>query len=89
MIWTKAPKRVYINQKPLEICVSSAVLEYNEGKNGIIQAMKGVGLMIGEQQETCYKKLEFLRKRHMEMEGKRRKDIRYLRKEWEDKRKGV
>ena len=34
VIWTKCRKRVYVNRKTLEICVSSAVLEFNGGKNG-------------------------------------------------------
>lgn len=29
IIWTRCPKRVYVTKKTLEICVSSAVLEFN------------------------------------------------------------
>ena len=64
-IWTKCPKRVYVNRKTLEMCVLSAVLKFNEGKNGIETFTMKVGLNIGELQSTAYCKVDSTRKIHM------------------------
>ena len=44
-------------KKTLEICVSSAVLEYNTGKKGVEIIMKKAGLKIGRLQSDSYHKL--------------------------------
>ena len=93
VIWTKCPKRVYVNRKTLEICVSSAVLEFNEGKNGIEYVTMKVGLNIGELQSIAYCKIDSTRKRQMVRKlstpcKQRRKDIRSIRKRWGGKNKG-
>ena len=62
VIWTKCPKRVYVNRK--KMCVLSAVLEFNEGKNGIENVMMKVGLNIGELQSTTHCKIDSTRKKH-------------------------
>ena len=65
VILTKSPKRVYMTSKTLEICVSSAVLEFNGGKIDIENVMMKVGLNIGELQSIAYCKIDSTRKRHM------------------------
>jgi len=40
IIWSRCPKRVYVNRKTLEIGVHSAILEFNEGKSGIERVME-------------------------------------------------
>ena len=35
LIWSKCPKRVFVKREVLEIRINSAVIEFNEGANGI------------------------------------------------------
>ena len=92
IIWTKCPKRVYVTKKTLEICVSSAVLEYNTGKKGIEIVMNKAGLKIGRLQSESYHNVQSRQKRHMirkssERFKRRRKDLRAIKKHWIDKSK--
>jgi len=66
VVWTKCPKTVYVNRKTLEIGVASAVLEFNEGKDGILQVFKNVGLKIGQIQHQSTVRLGVKRKRHLD-----------------------
>ena len=59
------PIKGYVNRKTLEICASSAVLEFNEGKNGIENVMMKVCLNIGELQSIVYCKIDLTRKRQI------------------------
>ena len=92
IVWTRCPKRVYVNRKTLEIGVYSAILEFNEGKSGIERVMELVGLEIGSQQATQNLNAQ---KRHLrttsrksaEPAKKRRTTLRAERKNWSDKNK--
>ena len=90
MIWTKCPKRVYVTRKTLEICVSSAVIGFNDGKSGIEKVMGMIGLTIGNQQAKSYQNVELRKKRYMQMKYSspvkcRRKALRAVRKHWSDR----
>jgi len=92
IVWTRCPKRVYINKKTLEIGVNSAILEFNEGKAGIERVMELTGMRIGCQQA---KQNSNAQKRHLmtqhrkssEPAKKRRKTLRAQRKNWTDNNK--
>ena len=85
--------KIYIcHKKTLEICVSSAVLEFNEGKSGILKVLKKLGLAAGYLQLSAYKSIDLKRKSNMERKSstpfkKRCKDIRCIRKGWSDTNK--
>ena len=92
IVWTRCPKRVYVNRKTLEIGVYSAILEFNEGKSGIERVMELVGLEIGSQQATQNlnaqkRHLRITSRKSAEPAKKRRKTLRAERKNWSDKNK--
>ena len=47
IIWTKCPKRLYVNRAVLEMGVNSAVLEFNGGSYGINGAYSHFGFPRG------------------------------------------
>ena len=47
IIWTKAPKDVYVAKKTLNIAMASAVIAYNDGSNGILNVFYKLGLHPG------------------------------------------
>ena len=92
IVWTRCPKRVYVNRKTLEIGVYSAILEFNEGKSGIERVMELVGLESGSQQATqnLYAQKQHLcttSRKSVEPARKRRKTLRAERKNWSHKNK--
>ena len=46
VIWKKCPKSVYVSRKVLEIAVSSAVVEFNDGVSGLLPLYRSLGLTI-------------------------------------------
>lgn len=79
--------------KTIIIGVSSAVLEYNHGKEGIYELMKLIGLSIGEVQQKSTKNI-MKRFKRVKLHNKvtpavkrRRKDLRSIKKKWTDKNK--
>ena len=70
VVWTKCPKTVYVNRKTLEIGAASAVLDFNEGKDGIFQVFKNVGLKIGQIQHQGTARLGVKRKRHLDRKSR-------------------
>ena len=60
------------HQKTLEICVSSAVLEFNEGTSGILKVLKKLGLAAGYLQLSAYKSINLKRKSNMERKSSTR-----------------
>ena len=44
VIWTRAPKSVYVGKNIIEIAVASAVLSFNDGAFGIIEVFKNLKL---------------------------------------------
>jgi len=90
IIWTRCPKRVYVGRKTLEIGVSSAVLEFNNGKEGIFDVMKRAGLSIGEIQKQSTEKASMRCKRVLVNKStpvvkRRRKDLRAVKKSGQTK----
>lgn len=49
VIWVKCPKTVFVEKPTLEFEVYSAVIEFNEGSQGIHKVIKRVGLDIGSE----------------------------------------
>ena len=47
IIWKKCPKDVYVSRKILEIAVSSAVIELNDGSCGIRNVFSTMGIKCG------------------------------------------
>ena len=83
---------MYVNRKTLEIGISSAVIEFNEGKAGIEDVMKRARLPIGKlqsaQNKKALKKHTVLRARKSTSPVKnRRKTLRAIHKNWGDKNK--
>ena len=92
IIWTKCPKSIFVNRKTLEICVSSAVIEFNEGKLGIQSIFKKAGMKIATMQSQSYQRAQLKRKHDFVRKTtprfkQRRKDIRSIRKNGTDKNK--
>ena len=65
IIWTKCPKRVYVGQSTLEMCVASAVLSYNGGGQGLLPVYEKVGIDPGYFATIGLKKLDEKREKLM------------------------
>lgn len=89
IIWTKCPKIVYVNRQTLELGTASALLEFNEGKEGIHNVMSKLGLTSGVFGKRNMRIISQRRKRHLVRKTlspvkRRRKEIRANRKHWAD-----
>jgi len=40
MIWAKCPKNIFVSRPVLEMGVNSAILQFNEGSNGVTSVLK-------------------------------------------------
>jgi len=85
IVWSRCPKRVYVNRRSLEIGVHSAIIEFNDGKSGIESVIQLAGLVIGEQQS--FQNDNMLRRHNISRRRKsltpvktRRKSLRAIRK---------
>ena len=48
MIWTKCPKNVFVGRDVLELSTSSAVINFNDGNQGLSKVLDNLGLKIGQ-----------------------------------------
>ena len=49
MLWAKCPKNVFVTKPVLQLGVNSAVIEFNEGANGVIRVFEKLGIDIGKE----------------------------------------
>ena len=49
MLWAKCPKNVFVTKPVLQLGVNSAVIEFNEGANGVIRVFEKLGINIGKE----------------------------------------
>ena len=47
IIWMKCPKKVFVERAILQLCVNSAILQFNEGQFGIVKVFKKLGVLSG------------------------------------------
>ena len=93
IVWTRAPKNVYVGKTVIEIAVTSAVLSFNDGGKGILAVLMYLGLKAGyfifgltHKNETRIKKTNI----KAGDTGKNRiKKLRATRKGYEDKDKDL
>ena len=90
ILWQKCPKQVFVGRDTIKLSLYSAVINFNIGFSGIMQALRTLGLSISKYaNHGCIKK-DQLRiahsKRKRSKEGKRgRKKLRALNKGFVDK----
>jgi len=90
IIWTRCPKRVYLGKKTLEMGISSAVLQFNIGRDGIFHVLEVAGLQLGTEQRKSNTTLVQRNKRRILRKSKspvkrRRIELRAIRKNWDTK----
>ena len=49
MIWAKCPRNVFVTKPVLQLGVNSAVIEFNEGTNGVIRVLEELGIDIDKE----------------------------------------
>ena len=91
-IWKKCPKNVYVSRNIIEIGVASAVLEFNNGTQGIKKVYENAGLHFGKFiTAACKKKdksrISIMTHKSSDSVKKRRKKLRAIRKGFCDKEK--
>ena len=92
IIWKKCPKGIFVNRTVLEISVSSAIIDFNDGKIGLCKVTENLGLLPGHcMLQQCHS-LDIKRIRNSEIKTsekskKRRKRLRAIRKGYIDKEK--
>ena len=91
-VWTKCPKNIYVQRNILEMGVSSAVINFNGGNCGILNAFKNVGIDAGYfTKQFCLRKDEFhiqrMNQKANEQSKMQRKKLRAISKNYIDKNK--
>ena len=92
LIWKKCLKNVYVSRNIIETGVASAVLEFNNGTQGIKKVYENAGLHFGKFITAACKKKDKIRISIMTHKSsdsvkKRRKKLRAIRKRFCDKEK--
>ena len=67
MIWAKCPKNVFVTKQVWQLGGNSAVIEFNEGANGVIRVLEKLGIDIGKETVggTAKKKKTRIKKMHL------------------------
>jgi hypothetical protein len=89
IIWKKCPKNIFVGRKVLEIGVSSAVLQFNEGATGICKVFERLKITIGQFMMKGFLKKNNERIRNMRRKSSKkgiqqRKILRNIRKGYSD-----
>ena len=92
VIWKKCPKDIYVSKKILEIGVSSAVIEFNDGRSGLKSVIDQLGLPISQYMmngflERDIERIKKLARKSSEKGKTVRKKLRAIRKGFQDKEK--
>ena len=92
VIWKKYPKQTYVSKKILEIGVSSAVLEFNEGTAGIFSVFLKLGIHTGKYMNKATSvsnatRISSALKKSSKQGLVRRKKLRAIKKGFSDKEK--
>ena len=92
MIWKKCPKDVYVSRKILELGVSSAVIEFNDGRCGLKPVFEYLGLPISNYMRESFRQRDCERIKNVgrkcsDKGKKSRKKLRAIRKGFKDKEK--
>ena len=90
MIWAKCPKNVFVTKQVWHLGGNSAVIEFNEGANGVIKVLEKLGIDIGKEtvggtakkNKTRIKKIKL---KTLDSTKKRRKQLRKVKKGFLDK----
>ena len=94
LIWQRCPKTVYCGRKNLEVGVASAVCAINDGQAAIKYVLERMSLKPGAQAEkrltlSSRKRKQQVKLRNSERAKKRRKQLRSIKKGWNDTLKEV
>lgn len=90
LIWQRCPKTVFSGRKTVQIAAASAVLHFNTGPIGIINVMKRLGIEKGHftnagSDKKSRKRMKSMERKNTDRFKKRRKQLRALKKGWQDK----
>ena len=90
VIWKKVPKNVFVKRDTIEMGVCSAVVDFNEGMEGICKVAQHLGLkhgkfMVERSMALDAERISASENKLSEKVKKRRKKLRSLRKGYEDK----
>lgn len=90
VIWTRCPKRIYVGRQVLEMGVSSAVINFNEGFKGLRGVFEKVFIDVGLHAKMGLKNRDRQRLREMQRKSSgpcktQRKRLRNRKKGFEDK----
>lgn len=92
IIWKKCPKNIYVSRDVLEIAVSSAVIDFNDGQTGLCEVAETIGLKCGQFMirgtiSSDNERLANIAHKSSETGKKRRKKLRAIRKGYDDTEK--
>ena len=86
VIWKRSPKYVFVGRSTLEMGVTSAVINFNDGRSGILKVMENLSMNLGENCiRYCNEKGNTGIKK---MEKKSTPEVRHRRKQLRAERKG-
>ena len=92
ILWNKCPKNIYVGKDTLELGVSSAVLQFNDGASGFSTVLSLLGIPEGSQTQKVKKLIlkKYKKRRDLKRDEEvktRRKKLRSIRKGFLDKEK--
>ncbi len=92
IIWQKCPKTTFVERQTLECAVNSAVIQFNEGPNGIHSVLEALGVKAGivttpSSNKRTYRRNKNINKKMSDKSKKRRKLLRGIKKGYIDKEK--
>ena len=81
---------MYVGRSTLEISVASAVIQFNDGKTGMIDVLHSLGILPGHFTKNGFQNSDVLREKLMDIKSsekfkKQRKKLRATRKGFDDK----
>ena len=89
IIWQRCPKSTFVSKKIVDIAAASAILYFNDGCKGLDRVFSSLGIPMGNYTRTLGAKIDHRRISNMtrkssEKGKKRRKQLRSIRKGFQD-----
>jgi len=86
-LWTKVSKQKFVGRQTIEMGAHSAILDYNDGKKGILNVLDYFGCKGSVTEKAALKMDSFRVNKSSEPVQKRRKTLRTIKKGYQDKLK--
>ena len=91
VVWSRCPKRVFINKRTFEIGINSAVLHYNDGEKGLLEVLSYFGLSgsitVHNSAKRDKNRISRMKRKSGQKDRTQRKNLRSIKKGYLDEEK--